>query len=140
MRYGGPEREANRLGKAFERLDPARTDPAYWVRFRETVLSRSLPELARRRRTAPLSLGEVMSAWARALLPAAAVTAAVGALLISRPPTGDAGMQAGTGPGGAMVGVEELLVSGIEGATIPATLDAAGRSGAGVVMFVSDGF
>jgi hypothetical protein len=54
-----------------------------------------------------------MSSWARALLPTAALAAALAGIILMRGPE-DHLQQ--------MVSVEELLVSDLEGETIPATL------------------
>ncbi len=103
------------LASALELLDPGRGDPTYWMRFRAKVLRRAAPELARRRLMTEVSLPDVVMSWARAIVPAAVVAAALAGLLLLHDHTQVA--QSGT------VGVEELLVTGVQGSTIPAELD-----------------
>jgi hypothetical protein len=98
------------LSSALASLDPASRDPNYWLRFRWWVMSAAGPELARRRREGLLTIGEVVESWARALVPTAALVAALAGLLLLRseaavdwPP----------------IGVEEVLLSEVEGNTIP---------------------
>lgn len=136
MKHTDSKRGNGWLAAIFDRLDPSRTDPAYWVRFKQSVLARALPELARRRREIPLSLSDVVSSWARTLLPTAAAAAAIGTFLILRPLAAPDDAQ---GANAAEVGVEELLVSGIEGGTIPATLGGP-EPPVGAVTFASDAF
>jgi hypothetical protein len=101
------------LASALEVLDPAHEDPNYWMRFREWVVTNSAAELARRRLMAELTMSDVMSSWARTLLPTAALAAALAGLMLVRAPDSDSQQ---------IVSVEELLVSDVEGETIPATL------------------
>ncbi len=102
------------LAAVMELLDPGYMDPAYWMRFRAKVVRHGGPELARRRLMGDPSLPEVVMSWARAVVPAAVLAAALAGLLIlhdhsvSQPRT---------------VGVEELLVAGVQGSTIPAELE-----------------
>lgn len=140
MRNNNRERRRRWLASAFAAVDPGGADPHYWARFHRTVLQRSLPELVRRRRESTLSLSEVVSSWARTLLPAAAAAAAVGAILISRSPAEETRTGQSFIPV-AEVDVEELLVLEVEGETIPATLGAAGNGRtAGSATFASDEF
>jgi hypothetical protein len=101
------------LADVLKRLAPEHADPNYWMRFREWVVSEAAGELARRRLVAHLTVSDVMSSWARALLPTAALAAALAGIILMRGPE-DHLQQ--------MVSVEELLVSDLEGETIPATL------------------
>jgi len=117
------------LGRTLELLDPASRDPNYWLRFRSWVLSSASAELARRRLMAELTMGDVMTSWARTVVPTAVLAAALAGLLLLRGPST---------PGPQTVGVEELLVSEVEGETIPATLSA-GEAG-GSVAFASEIF
>jgi len=109
-------------------LDPAQQDPNYWFRFRSWVVESAGPELARRRLMAELTVVDVMSSWARAVLPTAVLAAAFAGLLLVR----------GAGPAPAPIGVEEMLVSDVEGETIPAALDARGPGA--TVVFASEVF
>ena len=116
------------LAQALGLLDPARQDPNYWFRFRSWVLSSAGAELARRRLMHELTVADVMSSWARAVVSTAALAAALAGLLLVR------GADA---PALQPVGVEELLVSEVEGETIP-TLLAPTTNGA--VAFASEIF
>ncbi len=91
-------------------LDPGKRDPGYWARFRVRVMTRAAGELARRRDMADITVLEVAQSWARFLVPAAAVAAAVGAVLLSQ---GRA-----TGPL-AVAGPEEVLTQELEDRTLP---------------------
>ena len=105
---GDPELEA-----ALALLDPASRDANYWLRFRFWVMSGAARELSRRRLVPRLTVGDVLESWARALIPTAALVAAMaGMLLLRDEPVGDL----------PPIGVEELLVSEIEGGTIPARI------------------
>ena len=68
------------LAQALRSLDPATQDPNYWFRFRGWVMTRAAPELARRRVMARLTMGDVMSSWARAVVPTAVLAAARAAM------------------------------------------------------------
>lgn len=103
------------LGNALGLLDPSHGDPNYWLRFTRWVVERAGPELARRRLIADLTVGDVMTSWARAVLPTAALAAALAALLLVRGPVPE---------GSQLVSIEEMLINEVEGETIPATLSA----------------
>jgi hypothetical protein len=104
-------------------LDPASRDPNYWFRFRSWVMSGAARELSRRRLVAQLTIGYVLGSWARALVPTAALVATLAALLLLRDrPVGNL----------PAIGVEEFLVSEIEGSTIPERIQN--------VTFVAEGF
>jgi len=112
-----------------EAVDPASADPNYWLRFQSWVLKNAAPELARRRLMAQLTMGDVMSSWARTVIPTAVLAAALAGMLLFRgPPV----------PAPVPVGVEELLIAEVEGATIPATL--ANPEVGSAVAFASEGF
>jgi hypothetical protein len=106
----GRDRE---IASALAVFDPASRDPNYWVRFRSWVMSGAARELARRRVVERLTIGDVIESWARALVPTAALVAALAGLLLLRAEPVDE-----LPP----IGVEELLVSEIEGSTIPARI------------------
>ncbi|HKJ01203.1 MAG TPA: hypothetical protein VJ997_02075 [Longimicrobiales bacterium] len=112
-------------------LDPASDDPNYWLRFQSWVLRNAAPELARRRIMADLTVGDVLTAWSRTLVPAAVLAAALAGLLLMR----DA---ATAHPAPVAVGVEELLIDGIEDETIPVALD--NDESATAVAFAGDRF
>ena len=108
----GPDFE---LAEALAFLDPASSDPTYWLRFRAGVMGSAARELAQRRLLAQLTVTDVMRSWARAVVPTALATAILaGALLI----------RGGAASTVSPVGLEELLVSEIDGETIPVMLDA----------------
>jgi len=101
------------IAAALAALDPASGDPHYWLRFRSWVMSSAARELSRRRLVVRLTIGDVLESWARALVPIAALFAALAGLLLLRDdPVGDL----------PPIGVEELLVSELEGSTIPARI------------------
>lgn len=129
----GPERvepeSDERVRDALAALDPAQGDPNYWMRFTSSVLNDASFELARRRRAASETIGGVLNAWSRTLMPTALVAAAAAAMLLVQSPEEVVTTSAG---------VEELLVSEIPTETVPVLLspDAA----QGVVAFASDEF
>jgi len=103
----GPDAE---LSVALSSLDPVSRDPNYWLRFRWWVVSAAAAELSRRRRQARLTVGDVLESWARALVPTAALVAALAGMLLMRsqatvewPP----------------ISVEDLMLSAVERNTIP---------------------
>jgi hypothetical protein len=100
----GRDRE---LAEALCQLDPASRDPNYWFTFRKWVLRGATRELARRRMIAQMSVGDVVHSWARALVPTALLAAVVAGVVLWR---------VGSMP---PITVEELLVSEIQGETIP---------------------
>ena len=102
------------LASALELLDPERSDPGYWMRFRSRVMRLAGPELARRRLMGEPSLPDVVMSWSRAVVPAAMLAAALAGIVLLR----DHAV-----PQPATVGVEELLVAGVQGSTIPAELE-----------------
>lgn len=122
----GMDRE---LALALRSLDPATQDPNYWFRFRGWVMTRAAPELARRRAMARLTIGDVMSSWARAVVPTAVLAAALAGMLL---------MRAETSSNPQPMGLEELLVSEIPGETVPVLLAPEGT--AGVVALASEIF
>ena len=101
------------IAEAFEFLDPAHQDPTYWLRFRSWVVSNAAAEMARRRLMHELTVADVLNSWARAIVPTAVLAAALAGLLLVR---GDATAL------DQHLGIEELLVSEVEGQTIPAAL------------------
>lgn len=112
---GGGSDELGRdpeLARALEWLDPASRDAHYWLRFRSRVVEDAAPQLARRRMMADLTVGEVMSAWARMVVPTAMIAAAA-ALAMVRTVEPEVP---------ARVTVEDLLVVDLEDASIPAAL------------------
>jgi hypothetical protein len=115
------------LADALLSLDPASTDPNYWFRFRGWVMSGAARELAQRRLMAELTIGEVMTSWARTLVPTAALAAAVAAFVLIR---------ATTPAPTQHVGLEELLVTDVPVETQPVFLSPDGA--AGIVAFASD--
>jgi len=95
------------LAQALSRLDPASDDPNYWLRFRSWVMTGASRELARRRMVARVTVGDVVQSWARALVPTALLAAAAAGFLMWR----------GLAP--VPLSLEEVLVSEVEGETIP---------------------
>ena len=114
------------LAEALSVLDPARMDPNYWLRFRSWVMGAAARDLARRRLMVQLTVGDVMQAWARTVVPTAVATAVLAGLLLMRASALSAPLP---------LGVEDLLVSEIEGETIRDILEA---EEAGAVTFASE--
>jgi hypothetical protein len=119
------------LASALAFVDPATGDPNYWLRFQSWVMARAGHELARRRMMADLTIGEVLSGWARAVVPTAVVAAIVAGFVLLRttpvsvPPR---------------VTVEDLLLVGLEDQTIPATLTNDEDAAAEAVAFAGERF
>jgi hypothetical protein len=73
-------------------------------------MTKAADELARRREMATVTVLELAQSWARVLVPAAAVAAAVGAVLLSQ----------GRGPVSLVAsGPEEVLTQELEDRTLP---------------------
>lgn len=119
----GRDRE---LAEALFQLDPSSGDPKYWLRFRSWVMNGATLELARRRMMTQLTVGDVVHSWARALVPTALLAAAVAGIMLWR---------VGSAP---PMTVEELLVSEIQGETIPVMASPARAIEA--VLFASEAF
>jgi len=115
----GRDRE---LAEALHHIDPASQDPRYWLKFRAWVMNGAALELARRRMIAQMTVGDVVHSWARALVPTALLAAVLAGILLWR-----------FGPVPPMT-VEELLVSEIQGETIPVLASPA------AVIFASERF
>lgn len=124
----GVERDME-VASWLEALDPATAEPNYWLRFQSWVMNNAAAELARRRLMAELTMGDVMTSWARAVIPTAVLAAALAGLLLLR---------AHAVPAPVPMGVEELLMAGVEGATIPVTLSS--EEAGPAVVFASEGF
>jgi hypothetical protein len=95
------------LAEALFHIDPASEDPKYWLRFRTWVMNGATLELARRRMITQMTVGDVVHSWARALVPTALLAAVLAGILLWR---------VGSVP---PMTVEELLISEIQGETIP---------------------
>ena len=111
--YAGELDQDEALAQALGLLDPAQQDPNYWFRFRSWVLSSAMAELARRRLMHELTVADVMSSWARGVVSTAALAAALAGILLVR------GADA---PTPQPVGMEELIVSEVEGETMPSLI------------------
>lgn len=116
------------LAEALSILDPARGDPNYWLRFRSWVMGAAARELSRRRLMAHLTVGDVMNSWARTVVPTALATALLAGILLIRATAVSAPLP---------VSVEELLVSEIQGETIPVMVEA---DAVGAVFFAAEIF
>lgn len=112
-RSSRPDEGDEVVAEALRHLDPASVDPNYWMRFRSWVVESASTELARRRLMADLTVGDVLSSWARPLMPAALAAAAVAGMMLARVPTP---------PSPAPLAIEELLVSELDDEPIPAAL------------------
>jgi len=124
-----PEIDAH-VVEALRALDPCSADEGYWSRFRAAVLRRAAPELARRRLAARVTVAEVLASWARTVVPTALLAAAIAGVVL---------MKAREAPAPRPVDVEEMLVAGMEGSSIPATLGGEGTD-AGAVTFAMGTF
>ena len=70
---------------ALDSLDPASTDPGFWLRFHSRVMGDAQEELARRRMTGEPGVVDLVFAWRRALVPMALLAAAMaGIMTVSR--------------------------------------------------------
>jgi hypothetical protein len=98
------------ISRALREIDPGNTDRTYWVRFHSRVVSGARRELARRRMLADLTVSDLLAAWARALVPAAGVAAALASVTLAR---SDAPVLE------RHVGVEALLVSEVPEDALP---------------------
>lgn len=105
----GPQGGDGRTGQARDLaiLDPGFDDPGYWMRFRTLVMARADTELSRRRLAAESGVTDFVRSWSRAVIPAAAIAAAIaGVLMLRGQPT-------------TAWGVEEALTVGLEDPTLP---------------------
>lgn len=121
-----------RLAEALRALDPGSSDPGYWFRFHRRAMSHAADELARRRMMGDLTVSDLLTSWSRALVPGAVLAAAMAAFLLLQEPEGGADSRSAAAP----MGVEEVLVDGLEGPTIPAALapDASPDEWGGVLL------
>ena len=78
------------------------------------MLSEAGPELTRRRSARRLTVADVLSGWARTVVPTALAAAAIAGVVLLRATPPMAGPEA--------LGVEELLVIDLDGLTIPSVL------------------
>lgn len=110
----GDETGDAQVASALAFIDPADADPSYWIRFQSRVMQSAVPELARRRLMADLGVADVVTGWARALVPTAMLAAAIAMLLLFRdaPPVDVANS----------LPLEDVLTAGIETQTIPEAL------------------
>jgi hypothetical protein len=58
-------------------IDPGDRDPYYWERFQHAVMRQAVPALARRSRRGRATVGGVLTAWSRLIVPVAVAAAAV---------------------------------------------------------------
>ena len=116
------------LAESLRVLDPESADPNYWLRFRSWVMTNAAAELARRRLMAKLTIGDVMTSWARTVVPTAVLAAALAGLLLLRGQMGET----------LLPNTQEVLVSEIEGVLLP--VDLAPMDLEGVVLFAAEAF
>ncbi|MCA1788839.1 MAG: hypothetical protein LC667_02970 [Thioalkalivibrio sp.] len=97
------------LYAALRVLDPGDTDSGYWTRFSDRVAGAATQELARRRFSASMTVGDVLVGWARTLVPTAMLAAAFAGVVLMRGQAVDTPQS---------LGIEEMLVSELQGLTI----------------------
>ena len=115
------------LSEALGALDPSSDDPNYWLRFRGWVMNNAGRELTRRRLLADLTIADVLTSWARTLVPTALLAAALAGIALVRTTT-----VVTEHP----IGVEELLVSELPSEIVPVLLSP--DEARGIVAFASD--
>ncbi len=97
-----------------ESLDPGTQSPGFWVRFHARALDQAQMELARRRVNGDLTFADVVFAWRRALVPTALLAAALAGVFLMSHEEPAAPL--------APLALEEALLEGLEGETIPVIL------------------
>lgn len=105
-------------------LDPGFGDTSYWRRFQLRVVSRAGTEL-RRRSLQHATVSDVVESWTRALVPIAAIAAAIAGLMLVQDRTVEF-----AGP----VGVEEVLIAELGEPALPDLV----RDGLENVTFAAD--
>lgn len=105
-------------------LDPEHSDPGYWLRFERWAVNSAAPELARRRRLAVATVSDVVLSWWRALVPIAAVAAALAGVVLLRAWAPAAPI--------AYMSVDEQILEGVEAPVMP-TFEMADAEG-GIVL------
>jgi len=105
----GPRRGGSPSGQVHDLaiLDPGAEDPGYWSRFRTHVMERAADELWRRHTAAEVGVGDFLQSWARPVMRAAAIAAAIAGMLLVR------------GRPATVWGVEEALTTELEDRTLP---------------------
>jgi hypothetical protein len=98
--------DASKRDVEFGILDPRLRSPGYWARLRGNVMERAANELYRRRLLRSVGVADLLQSWARMLVPAAVVAAAIGGVLLLRNPSNLA------------IDVEEALRLGLEDQTL----------------------
>jgi len=119
------------LTRALERLDPGVGDPMYWFRFRHRVVASAARELARRRLLRESTVSETVALWGRTLVPTAVLAAAL---------AGFALLRSQDVPAMLPIVVEEILVEGIEGASIPTVLTSEEQLDTGGVILAAEAY
>lgn len=105
-------------------LDPGFDDTSYWRRFHLRILSLAGGEL-RRRSLQHATVGDVVQSWTRALVPLAALAAAIAGLMLVQNRTIEF-----SGP----VGIEEILIAELDEPALPDLV----RNGLESVTFAAD--
>lgn len=116
------------LAEQLSALDPASQDANYWLRFRSRVMSDAARSLAQRRILADLTVADVVTSWARTIVPTAALAAALAGIVLVRSGT----MDLSPAP------VAEVIVPVTEVGPLPRLL--APESAMGFAALVTDAF
>lgn len=114
-----------------EPLDPESNDPGFWMRFHGRVMRLADAELARRRMAGELSVVEVVFAWRRALIPLAAMAAALAGILL---------VGADSEPVLSPVALEEALTIDLDSESIPVVLSGEYAGVEAAVLALGEGY
>ena len=113
------------VGAWLSEVDPGRDDASYWMRFHRDVIVAGQYELVRRRVESEATVVGLVSAWSRALVPAALAAAAAAGIMLAQP-----NLEAADSP----IFVEEVLSLGL-GNPIPAlSVEVDGDDADGIVL------
>jgi hypothetical protein len=117
-----------------EALDPASTDPGFWVRFHGRVMDRAKNELTRRRMAGEWSVAEVVFQWRKPLIPLTLLAASLaGVFVMSHEEPGPVSAP-------TPIALEEALVQDLPGDPIPIVLATTGELDEADFLTAAGGF